>query len=161
MWCLNTWAIIFAVLGASSELFGLGLVVWQIKGDRDRARSLLDRQRKWKPERRPPPRRVGASAISTRPAGIASLQSGAKDRHIAGMIASLVTGHNQLVRDSEEALDNRTAQLLEEIDKGDKELRGVLRELLGENIRQRVIGVIAIGAGIVLSMTASVLSSLG
>lgn len=96
-----------------------------------------------------------------RPASVASLQSGVKDRHIAGMIASLVTGHNQLVRDNEEALDNRTGQLLEEIDKGDKELRDVLRELLGENIKQRVIGVIAIGAGIVLSMTASILSSLG
>ncbi len=161
MWCLNTWAIVFAVLGAASELFGLGMVVWQIKGDRDRARSLLDKQRAWKPERRPPPRRVSASAISMRPSGIGSLQTGGAERHVASMFASLVTGHNQLVRDSEEALDQRTGQLLDEIDKGDKALRDVLRELLGENIRQRVIGVVAIGVGIVLTMIASILSSLG
>lgn len=161
MWCLNTWAIIFAVLGAGSELFGLGMVVWQIKGDRDRARSLLDKQRAWKPERRPPSRRVSASAIRMRPAGLSSLQSGAAERHLAGMIASLVTGHNELIRDSEEALDQRTDQLLDEIDKGDKALRDVLRELLSENIQQRVIGVVAIGVGIVLAMIASILSSLG
>jgi len=161
MWSLNTWAIIFAVLGASSELFGLGTVVWQIKGDRDRARSLLDEQRNWKPERRPPPRRVSASSINMRPSGVGSLQAGGAERHLAGMFASLITGHNQLVRDNEEALDQRTGLLLDEIDKGDKELRSVLRELLGENIRQRVIGVVAIGAGIALSMLASILSSLG
>jgi hypothetical protein len=161
MWSLNTWAIIFAVLGACSESFGLGMVIWQIKGDRDRARSLLDKQRKWKPERRPPPRRVSASGISLRPSGLGSMQAGAADRHLAAMIASLVTGHNQLVRDSEEALDQRTHLLLGEIDSGDKELRAVLRELLGENIKQRVIGVVAIGAGIMLSMIASILSSLG
>jgi hypothetical protein len=158
---LNTLAIIFAVLGACSELFGLAMVVLEIKGDRDRAQSLLDKQRAWKPERRPPARRVSASAISMRPAGVGSLQAGGSERHIAGMFASLITGHNQLVRDSEEALDQRTGQLLEEIDKGDKELRNVLRELLGENIRQRVIGVITIAAGIALSATASVLSSVG
>lgn len=147
MWSLSTWAIIFAVLGAGSELVGLGMVVWQIKGDRDRARSLLDKQRAWKPERRSPPRHVSASAISMRPSGLGSLQSGAAERHIASMFASLVTGHNQLVRDSEEALDQRTGQLLDEIDNGDKELRSVLRELLGENIRQRVIGSRRSGSG--------------
>lgn len=161
MSALNTWAIIFAVLGAGSELFGLAMVVWQINGDRARARSLLDKQRRWKPERRPPPRRVSASAISVRPSGIRSMQSGAADRHLAEMFASLITGHNQLVRDNEEALDQRTALLLDETDKGDRELRSVLRELLGENIRQRVIGVVAIGIGIVLTMIASILSSLG
>jgi hypothetical protein len=159
--CLNTWAIIFAILGACSELLGLGMVVLEIKGDRNRARSLLDKQRAWKPERRPPARRVGAGSISMRPAGVGSMQAGGSERHIAGMFASLISGHNQLVRDSEEALDQRTKQLLEEIDKGDKELRDVLRELLGQNIRQRVIGVVAIAAGIALSATASVLSSAG
>jgi hypothetical protein len=161
MWCLNTWAIIFAAIGACSELLGLGMVVLGIKGDRSRARSLLDKQRSWKPERRSPPRRVGGSAINVRPSGLSSLQTGAAERHLAGIIASLVTGHNQLVRDSEEALDRRTGQVLDEIDKGDKELRGVLRELLGEGIQQRVIGVVAIAVGITLSMVASILSSLG
>jgi hypothetical protein len=160
MWCLNTWAIIFAVLGAGSELFGLGMVVREIKGDRDRARSLLDKRRNWKPERRSSPRQVSASAINLRPTGLGSLQVGGSDRHRASMFASLVNGHNQLAHDMGVALDERTAALLDEIDKGDRELRGVLRELLGESVRERVIGVVAIGAGIALTMVSSILSSL-
>lgn len=155
------WAIVFAVLGAGSEIFGLAMVVRQISADRDRARTLLDKQRSWRPPKRPGPRRVSASAINVRPAGIGSLQKGATERQLASMFASLVTGHNQLVHDSEEALDQRTTQLLEEIDKGDKELRNVLRELLSSSILERTIGVVAIGIGIALTMVASILSSLG
>lgn len=162
MSALNTLAVIFAILGAGVELVGLWAVAQEIASDWRRGRDLIDKQRKWKPERRPPPRRVSASAISMRPAGVGSLQKGALERQISGLIASLVSGHNQLVRDSEEALDLRTGQLLEAIDKGDKELRDVLRELLSkENIRRRVIGVVAIGIGITLTMVASILSSLG
>ena len=36
---LNALAIVFAVLGASAELFGLAMVVREIKGDRDWARG--------------------------------------------------------------------------------------------------------------------------
>jgi len=116
VWCLNTWAIIFAALGAGSELFGLGMVVREIKGDRDRARSLLDKHQS--------PRQVSASAINLRPTGLGSLQVGGSDRHLASMFASLVSGHNQSVHDMGGALDKRTAALLDEIDNGDKELRG-------------------------------------
>jgi hypothetical protein len=161
MGSLNVWAIVFAVLGAISEIFGLVMVIRQISADRDRARTLLDKQRSWRPPQRHGPRRVNASSINMRPAGIGSLQAGATERQIASMFASLVTGHNQLVHDSEEALDQRTKQLLEEIDKGDKELRNVLRELLGSSILERTLGVFAIGVGIVLAMMGSILSSLG
>lgn len=137
------------------------MVVREIAGDRDRARRLLDKQRNWRPEKRGSPRRVSGSAINVRPSGLGSLQVGGAERHLASMFASLITSHNELVHDSQEALDQRTTALLEEIDKGDKELREVLRELLGENIRERVIGVVAIASGIVLSMTASILSSIG
>jgi hypothetical protein len=67
---------------------------------------------------------------------------------------------NRLTHEVGDAVDKRTGELLTEIDKGDAALNAVLRELLGANIRERVIGVIAIGFGIVLSMTASILSSL-
>lgn len=158
---LDTLAIILAVLGAGAQVVGLGTVVWQIKGDRDRARSLLDKQRKWKPPNRPPPRRVGPGSINVKPPALSSLQVGSADRQLAGLFASLVNGHNQMVRDTEEAIDKRTAELLDQVDEGDKELRDVLRELLGESIKPRVVGVVAIGAGIILSMAASILSTIG
>jgi hypothetical protein len=161
MWCLDTWAIILAVLGAGSELFGLGMVVQGIKGDRNRARSLLDKQRTWRPDRRSSPRHVSASAINVRPTGLGSLQAGGAERHLSAMFASLASEHNQLVHDVGEAVDKRTAALLDEIDKGDKELRDVLRELLGENVQQRVTGVVAIGVGITLTMVASIFSTVG
>lgn len=89
------------------------------------------------------------------------MQTGGHERMIAGQMASLVTGHNQLVRDTEEALDNRTEQLLQEIDAGDKAARDVLRELLRGSITERMAGVVAISAGILLSAASSILSSLG
>lgn len=156
---LNIVAVVFAVLGAGSEIAGLVMVVRQIGADRGRARKLLDKQRNWQPERRSGPRRVSASSINVKPGGVSSLQAGGSDRHLAGMFASLITAHNELVHDVVNGLDQRTGDLLEEIDKGDKELRDVLRELLGDSIRERLVGVIAIGVGITLSMFASILST--
>jgi hypothetical protein len=75
-------------------------------------------------------------------------------------LTSLANAHNQLVHDIDLALDQRTAQLLEAIDTGDKELRDVLRELLRGSLVERYAGVAAIGAGILLSMAASILGSL-
>jgi hypothetical protein len=57
-------------------------------------------------------------------------------------------------------LDERTAAVLEEIDKGDWELRDVLRALLRGNMVERITGVAALAVGIVLSMAASILSTL-
>jgi len=155
---LEAWAIIFAALGAFSEIFGLVMVVRQIAADRDRARKLLNKHRNWHPPKRPGPRRVSASSINVRPGGLGSMQVGGAD--LAGMFASLVGGHNQLVHDVEQGLDQRTGQLLEEMDRGDKELRDVLRELLSSSILERTIGVTAIGFGIAFAMIASILSTL-
>ncbi len=88
------------------------------------------------------------------------MQRGGTERQILGQIASLATGMNRLTHETGDALDKRTGELLTEIDKGDAALNAVLRELLGANIRERVIGVAAIGVGIALSMAASILSSI-
>lgn len=58
-------------------------------------------------------------------------------------------------------IDVRACQLLDEMDKGDAALRNGLRELLRASLTERIVGVSAIALGIVLSMTASILSSLG
>jgi hypothetical protein len=137
------------------------MVVREIAADRERARALLDKQRSWQPPRRPPPRRVHPSQVEIGNSPLIRLQTGGHEKTVARQIASLVTGHNQLVRDSEEMLDKRTEQLLEEIDSGDKGLRDVLRELLRGSILERMAGVVAIGAGILLSAASSILSSLG
>lgn len=76
-------------------------------------------------------------------------------------IANLATGINRLNAEVSDLVEARTGQILSEVDKGDAALNAVLRELLGANIRERVIGVVAIAVGIALSMTASIFSSLG
>lgn len=155
---LNSAAITLAVLGAASELLGLALVIREIGDDRNRARSLLDKTRSWRPANPGAARRVHASQVEDRFARM-GLRVGGGDR-TASQIASLATAHNQLVHDSQEALDLRTAQLLEQIDEGDKALTEVLRELLRGSVTERYAGVVALGLGIALSMVASILSSL-
>jgi hypothetical protein len=156
---LNTLAIILAALGGATELFGLGMVVREISRDRGRARTLLDKERKFRPPNRGSPRRVHASSLENK-SSFAQMQRGGTERQILGHIAGLATGMNRLTHEVGDAVDKRTGELLTEIDEGDAALNAVLRELLGANIRERVIGVIAIGSGIVLSMIASILSSL-
>jgi hypothetical protein len=158
---LHAVAIILAVLGALAELAGLGMVIREIASDRDRARGLLDKERRWKSGVRTPPRRVSPSSLEARSRfSVGSLQPGDVQRHFAAQAAALVSAHNQLVHDVDEAVDRRTSELLEAIDTGDKELRDVLRELLHGSVTERYFGVVAIAAGILLSMAASILSSL-
>jgi hypothetical protein len=156
---LNTAAIIFAVLGASAELVGIGMIVREIAGDRRRARELLDKQRTWKPEMRGPARRVHGSAFEDRFAR-AGIKVGGHQGRAERFIAELATAHNELVVESQNALEQRTDVLLKEIDSGDASLRDVLRELLRGSVVERMAGVAALGLGVILSMTASILSSL-
>jgi hypothetical protein len=157
--CLNALAITLAAIGGVSELFGLAMVVREISSDRDRARTLLDKKRNFRPAHRGSPRRVHASSLESR-SPLTQMQRGGAERQVLGQIASLATGMNRLTHETGEALDKRTGELLTEIDKGDAALNAVLRQLLGANLRERVIGVIAIGVGIALSTIASILSSL-
>lgn len=76
-------------------------------------------------------------------------------------IAGVANAHLRFTKDVAEALDQNTGALLKEIDKGDRALRDVLRELLRGSIIERLLGVVAIGVGIVLSMSASILSTVG
>jgi hypothetical protein len=156
---LHAWAVVFAVLGAGAELLGVGMIVREIAGDRRRARRLLDKERTWRPEKRGPARRVHESMLEDRYAR-AGITVGSNRGRSERLIAELATAHNQLVKDSEEALDQRTALLLNEIDDGDSSLRDVLGELLRGSIVERMAGVAALALGIVLSMTASILGSL-
>jgi hypothetical protein len=89
------------------------------------------------------------------------MQQGGSERQMLNHIASLATGINTLNAEVSNLVEARTGQILSEVDKGDAALNAVLRELLGANIRERVIGVVAIAVGIALSMTASIFSSLG
>jgi hypothetical protein len=157
---LNSWAILIAVIGAGFELVGLWMVVREIAGDRRRARLLLDKERSWRPKPPTPARRVMPHQVERGPA-ISTTMQRSLESHVAQSLASLVTAHNQLVHDLDAAIDGRTDQLLKEIDSGDNALRDVLRELLRGSIVERLAGVVAIGIGITLSATASVLSSLG
>jgi hypothetical protein len=152
-------AIVLAVLGAAAQLTGVVIIVREIAGDRDRARALLDKNRSWRPEKRPAPRRVMEQAVAYKQTNWSQFDGG-EQGHNARNIASLVNAHNQLQHDVGSALDERTKALLEEVDSGDKELRDVLRELLRGSILERYVGVAAIGVGIVLSMAASIASSL-
>ena len=157
--CLNTWAIILAAAGGLSELFGLVMVIREIAADRSRAGRLLDKKRNFRPADRGSPRRVHASSLESR-SPFTQMERGGAERVVRGQIASLATGMNRLTHEVGDALDKRTRELLTEIDQGDAALNAVLRELLGANVKERMIGVAAIGVGIVLSMTASILSSL-
>lgn len=159
---LNALAILLAALGASAELFGLVMIVREIAGDRERARGLLEKDRQWRPERRSSPRRVLPSSVEARSRfGIGSLQPADIRQHSARQVTDLINAHNQLAHDVGKSLDDRTTALFEAIDTGDKELRDVLRELLRGSIIERYVGVAAIGAGILLSMAASILSTIG
>ena len=158
--CLNTWAIILAALGGVFEIFGVGMVVREISKDRKRAETLLDKERAFRPQKSRNPRTVHARSLESR-SPLVQMQQGGSERQMLNHIASLATGINRLNAEVSDLVEARTGQILSEVDKGDTALNAVLRELLGANIRERVIGVVAIAVGIALSMTASIFSSLG
>jgi hypothetical protein len=153
--------IILATLGAAAQLGGVVFVVREIAGDRRRARELVDKQRQWKPPGLRPPRRVSRGQVEARPLPTTSPFHRPAGQQVAAQIASLATGHNQLKHDVEKALGHAVEELLEEIDRGDNELRDVLRYLLRGSAIERTGGVLAILVGIVLSLAATIVGAVG
>lgn len=153
--------IILAALGSAAQVGGVILVVREIAGDRRRARDLVDKQRQWRPARPTPPRRVSPGQVEVRNLPPTSAFHRPAGQQVAAQIASLITSHNTLVHDFEDAIEKKTAAILDEVDRGDAELREVLRYLLRGSAVERFGGVVAILIGIVLSLASTVLGAAG
>jgi hypothetical protein len=158
--CDTTVTILLASLGAAAQFVGVVLVVREIAGDRRRARALIDKQRQWKPQKRGPPRRAHASQLEDR-SPFAQMQQHRAGERQARQMAEIVTALNRLAHETGDALDQRTAALLEEIDKGDKEQRDVLRYLLRGSAVERFGGVACILVGILLSLASTIVGTAG
>jgi hypothetical protein len=147
--------IVLGSLGAAAQFGGVVLVVKEIAGDRAKARELVDKQRDWKPRTPRPPRRVFAAEVEIKNTPFHP----AENQQIAEKFASIITAHNQVVHDVDQGFEQRTALLLEQIDEGDRQLRDVLRYLLRGSVIERIGGVLAILAGILLSLAATIVGA--
>ena len=161
---LQTVAVVLSVVGGIAELAGLGMVIREIGADRRRARELLAPKRQHHdPRRRYDPKLpVPGTAITPgeRTSHLDNPDVYAVRRQAARGLATLANTMIDMRKAIDKERDGLEAKLLHEIDKGDDELRERFREVLESDLTERWTGVIALGIGIVLAATGSVLSSL-
>lgn len=154
-------AIGFAVVGSVCELAGLAIVVRGILRDRDRARRLFVRQRRARPPERTYPGRQMASPLTpswARPMHGDQLR--AIVEYVSRMEASVADGLIGIRRAVDTELDNSVELLRREMAEQDGVLRDGLRDVLAGSIRDRWLGVVLLGLGIVFAMVGSVLGTL-
>jgi len=153
-------AIIFSVVGGLSELFGLGMVIREIGADRKRARTLLAGSRQYRRPQRQYPSRVPRAGATAGYGGVGTRQADALHRETHDAIAILANSLTDVTKRLDEERDDLEEKLLKEVDQGDDDLRQAFREVLESDLTERWVGVTALGVGIVLAATGSVLGSL-
>ena len=126
----------------------------------NRARDLLDKIRQHRPPPReyPPDLPVNATAM---PSDYSRQFGHAPDVvQLRVKVEAAVAALANLRRAVDKERDELEGKLLHEIDAGDEELRDGFRGILAGDLTIRTAGVLALGLGIVLSATGSVLGSL-
>lgn len=134
--------IAMTVLGAISELVGIGLVVKEVAADRQLAREII--------EQRAPP---------TEPPDERPIKWWGPISRFLGIDWDEITQVNK--KEFQRALDNAVYQLIEADRERDDAVRNLLNRQLGGSIAVRIRGVLFFAVGIVLTAAAQVLQLAG
>lgn len=151
-------ADILSVLGGFCEFVGLVIVAAGIVRDQRQAGKLFEEQPPPEPRKRtyPPPVSPPSGSLLANPAFTAAHNQ----REIAGAVTKLGAATANAFRDMRIALDEQLDQSLHRLQTdtvgADNELRRHLRYVLAESARDRWIGVILLGVGIVLTTLGSI-----
>jgi hypothetical protein len=146
-----------SVAGAACELAGLGLVAFGIARDRSRARDLFTKRLPGRPPERSYPGRRGPS---TPLASYGEPRASEVSRQVARLEASVANVLIAMREAVDTELDRSVAALRQEIARNDDELRDNLSYLLAGSVRERVIGVVLLGLGILLALAGSIVGAL-
>lgn len=138
---VNTWTVLLAILGLSAELFGLGLVAFDIAQDRRRARELLEGDAGRFP--------VGRSI--TMPYRIEGHEAAVEGRlnRVEEQIADLQAVEGELRSAYQDELAKRVGALVR-----------FLNEQLSGGIGRRAIGAVLFAGGALLGAAANVVGAL-
>jgi hypothetical protein len=155
-------AIVLSVLGGVCELAGRALVVIDIARDRNYAKSVFVPRVRPRSTQRTYPPHVSPPARSNFPSPI-HRQSDSL-RQLAQCISKVdALTHNHLI-DMQKLIDKRTDDTLDlvrtETADADDELRGHLNYILAGSVKDRVIGAVLLGVGILLATAGSVVGNL-
>ena len=157
-------AIALSTAGGTAELLGLFMVWREIASDRQRGRRLLrDLETRQPPRRRYPPPTSGSSPLT--PQWASSVYG--SERQISGIVgriqgleASVGNALIALKKGTDAELDRAIGGLEQEMARRDADLRDGLRYVLAGSTRERTIGAVLVGVGIVLAAAGSVLGTL-
>jgi hypothetical protein len=141
------------------ELAGLALVAIGISDDRGKARALFGATTL----RLSPARGYSSARLDLGTGGpepTVEERIGRVEEQIARLGARLDDELQEARRRTDAQIDEAVEKLRGEMDKQDRELRGHLREVLVGGMRNRILGALLLGAGILFGVAANVLGSL-
>jgi len=161
----NTVAVAVSALGGLLELGGLVVVIRQIASDRTQARRLLaPRSPGERPKHAYPAHIHPSSWLPPAQASVmmtSSQQVEAVRKEVRELETSVANALVRLKKTADQAQDQAIERVEREADLREQELRSAVRYVLGEGRRDRWLGVVLLGAGILFATTGSVLSSVG
>jgi len=156
-----TWLVILlSAASGLSELAGVFLVVREIAADRRRAQELFPTAEQVPRRERSYPPRVPAPGPNPW-AQLTLPRAGELEQQVGRGLAMLANAMIDLRKALDTQLDSSVAELRQEAEVREAEIRSHLGYVLAGSIRERLIGVILLAAGIVLAVAANVLSALG
>jgi hypothetical protein len=156
-------AIALGALGGVFEVAGVLTVVWEVAGDRKRAKALLSAPRNYQPPERRYPARLGNHSFGvggySGQGAVASTQRQSPDEAITSLAASTGNALLALRESLDKERDELQEVLLGEIDKGYNGVRADLKDVLESDVRIRLAGVAALLIGVGLSVAGSILGN--
>lgn len=159
---MSALAVTLSVAGGLFELGGLMLIVRGIGRDRAQAHRLFAPKRRERTPRRSYPPKVMPRRYPS--FGSTGLRQSDQLRRIVEYVAEVdAAAYNNFVgmrKALDAELDRSVADLRNNLAEADNQLREHLRYVLAGSIRDRVIGALLLGAGIVLAAAGSVTGTL-
>jgi hypothetical protein len=154
---------LLTALGGACELTGLVLVIKEIADDRRQAKRLfVPRRVPAKPRRRYPGKALPRSGATS---PFESMQTAARQQQAlraatSQIEAAMINAFIAMRKSLDTQHDTTVDQLHEEIRNFDNELREHLRYVLAGSIRNRLIGAVLLGVGILLEIAGALVAAL-